>query len=456
MPPITVSPGDFLVIGTLVLLEGLLSADNALVLAILVKHLPKHEQKRALLYGLVGAFALRAVAIFSARYLMGVWWLCGVGACYLLWLAGHHFVATDEPGAKGKSVSGGRFWVTVAQVEFTDLVFAVDSILVAVALVHRPEKIWVVYIGGFMGIFLLRLAASYLIRLITRYPALDHMAYGLVGWAGIKLASTAMDIRADSLGLPEPHFLPQWAFWAGFSLIGLAGSFYATRAGQASPNSKQRDGVSTPADSGGLSATATVTIPHPVIPIRRNRDPSLRNRPTMFVLRPATPLDADKLSPVATTTFADGWADIIGVTIAEGYAQKHLTPERLRSEIADTGVAVFLLAINAATSAIIGYAKLDTGRAAHESVTGQAPVLLQRLYVAEAGRGTGVADLLLAEIEGEAAARGFRTLWLECDPHNRRAWAFYEKRGFAARAPSPYHYPGGVNENVRVMERAIS
>ncbi|MBC8137818.1 MAG: TerC family protein [Fibrella sp.] len=230
LPPIT--PGDLLIVGTLIVLEGLLSADNALVLAILVKHLPKEQQKKALLYGLIGAFVLRGTAIFFARFLMGVWWLCGVGAIYLMFLAGKHFLTRHEHDDPDNPKVGASFWATVVQVEFTDLVFAVDSILVAVALVHDPEKVWIVYTGGFLGILLLRLAASFFIRLITKYPALDHMAYGLVGWAGLKLASAAMDIRAESLHLPEPHYLPTWAFWIGFGLIAGLGSLYAVRAGR--------------------------------------------------------------------------------------------------------------------------------------------------------------------------------------------------------------------------------
>ncbi|MBC7805685.1 MAG: TerC family protein [Akkermansiaceae bacterium] len=228
----SVSPGDLFIVGTLIVLEGLLSADNALVLAILVKHLPKEQQKKALLYGLVGAFILRGTAIFFARFLMGVWWLCGVGAIYLMFLAGKHFLSRHQEDDPDNPKVGASFWATVVQVEFTDLIFAVDSILVAVALVHDPAKVWIVYTGGFLGILLLRLAASFFIRLITKYPALDHMAYGLVGWAGLKLASAAVDIRAESLHLPEPHYLPSWAFWVGFGLIAVFGSLYAVKAGR--------------------------------------------------------------------------------------------------------------------------------------------------------------------------------------------------------------------------------
>ena len=63
------APSDLLTIGLLVLLEGLLSADNALVLAILVLALPRSEQKKALRYGIIGAFVFRALATLFAALL---------------------------------------------------------------------------------------------------------------------------------------------------------------------------------------------------------------------------------------------------------------------------------------------------------------------------------------------------------------------------------------------------
>src|SRR3954466_9191549 len=79
-----------LIMGTvlmLVFLEGLLSADNALVLAVMVRHLPKGQQKRALRYGIWGAFVFRLIAILLASYLLAFWHFKVVGGLYLLYLA---------------------------------------------------------------------------------------------------------------------------------------------------------------------------------------------------------------------------------------------------------------------------------------------------------------------------------------------------------------------------------
>src|SRR6476620_5266346 len=91
-----VTAADFVTIALLVALEGLLSADNAMVLAVLVLGLPKAQQRKALRYGIVGAFAFRAVAILLAVYLIQLAWVKLLGAGYLLYLVYRHFGGTGS------------------------------------------------------------------------------------------------------------------------------------------------------------------------------------------------------------------------------------------------------------------------------------------------------------------------------------------------------------------------
>src|SRR5438876_7227912 len=93
--PSVIHPSDFVTIALLVALEALLSADNAMVLAVLVLGLPKTEQRPALRYGIIGAFAFRTVATLAAVYLIKLGWVKLAGAAYLLYLAFQHFFMTD-------------------------------------------------------------------------------------------------------------------------------------------------------------------------------------------------------------------------------------------------------------------------------------------------------------------------------------------------------------------------
>ena len=181
---------DLVTIGLLVLLEGLLSADNAMVLAVLVLALPKADQQKALRYGIVGAFAFRTTFVLLTVWLIRLGWVKLGGAAYLLYLSYHHFFGGGDPTKRheikpAKAAFGlSPFWATVVRVEVTDLVFAIDSILVAVAM--SPKK-WVIITGGILGIVMMRMVIGKLLVVIERYPPLVDGAFVIIAWVGAKL-----------------------------------------------------------------------------------------------------------------------------------------------------------------------------------------------------------------------------------------------------------------------------
>jgi YkoY family integral membrane protein len=248
---------DLAIIGLLIVLEGVLSIDNALVLGLLAKRLPKHQQKKALTYGLIGAFAFRCIAIVLASLLLKWWWVKLLGGGYLLYVALKHFLfeggdehdepvklgpdgqpilddahptpasaaaamtpeqreqaiaslsptPTDVPGSPA-TVTGdapvattpgrparayAKFWPTVFVIEMTDIAFAVDSILAAIAMIpavpasQTNPKLWVVITGGMLGVILMRFAAVMFIKLLEKFPRLEISAYLLVIVIGLKL-----------------------------------------------------------------------------------------------------------------------------------------------------------------------------------------------------------------------------------------------------------------------------
>jgi YkoY family integral membrane protein len=181
---------DLITVALLVALEGLLSADNAMVLAVLVLGLPRKQQRQALHYGIIGAFAFRIVAILLAVYLIQLQWVMLIGAAYLLWLPFHHFIAHPDAAARRRPKQARSwlglppFWATVTKVELTDIVFAIDSILVAVAM---SNKLWVIITGGILGVVAMRVVIGRLLVLVHRFPMVVDGAFVIVAWVGIKL-----------------------------------------------------------------------------------------------------------------------------------------------------------------------------------------------------------------------------------------------------------------------------
>ncbi len=291
---------DLGVIGLLVLLEGVLSLDNALVLGLLAKRLPKHQQARALNYGIVLAVVFRFAAIGAASYLLQWWHVKLLGGAYLVYIAVKHFLfeAREKPDGEfiadvdgelelvdaetGQPISPdealaelrervpvplmeevaeshprqqyARFWPTVVVLALTDIAFAVDSILAAMGVVgspppgHPPDalhpKLWVVMSGGLLGIVLMRVAAAMFIRLLDRFPRFEAAAYLLVAVTGGKLIAdwgfntAEHPHRLNFHDWQHPEF---WIFW-GLMVASFCVGFIRPRS-RHSPKSESEPAV---------------------------------------------------------------------------------------------------------------------------------------------------------------------------------------------------------------------
>jgi YkoY family integral membrane protein len=185
-----VQPSDLITIGLLVILEGLLSADNALVLAMMILGLRRPDQKKALRYGLVGAFGFRTIATLLATHLIRVGWVKLLGGGYLIYLTFSHFFGSGtaeertRPKAARPWMGLPALWGTVVKVELVNIAFSVDSILVAVAM---SRKTWVVLSGGLLGIVAMRIVIAQLLAIVRRYPTLVDGAFVIIAWVGLKL-----------------------------------------------------------------------------------------------------------------------------------------------------------------------------------------------------------------------------------------------------------------------------
>ncbi len=181
---------------SLVLIEGLLSVDNALGIAAMAAHLPKHQQKPALRWGLIGAYTFRGIALVLVAWLMHNPWVKWFGAVYLVYLACEHLQLRPHIEAAGSEMkkaaktAGKSFIATIASIELMDLSLSLDNVVAAVSMVNNEQRIpealhiWVVCLGVFIGIAALRLVAGWCIGVIERHPILSYTAFLLVGFVG--------------------------------------------------------------------------------------------------------------------------------------------------------------------------------------------------------------------------------------------------------------------------------
>ena len=255
----TLDWSDMGMIGLLVLLEGALSIDNALVLGLLAKRLPKEQQRKALTYGLIGAFVFRFIAVFMAALLLKWRIVKLLGGGYLVYIAvkhlffeSHeddgevHFTAEGEPvlvhertgeplteeeeeseiqqrahlPLPRQSRKLAKFWPTVFVIELTDIAFAVDSILAAIGVVgSRPSKLWVIIAGGLLGVILMRFAAVIFIKMLDRFPRFGTAAYLLVLVIGGKLLIDWWFNTPDHPHYFDFHSISSPSFWIFWVLM---------------------------------------------------------------------------------------------------------------------------------------------------------------------------------------------------------------------------------------------
>lgn len=223
-------------------LEGLLSADNALVLAVIAKHLPEDQKKRAINYGIMMAFLFRFAALFAISFIANVWQVQAIGAAYLLYLGLKHVIQARF-GKENENIreevqeesAGKGFWPTVGKIGLADLAFAIDSILAAVAIaLGLPDsplgdfggmdggQFIVVVLGGIAGLILIKYAATWFVQLLDQRPALETTAYAIVAWVGVKLA--VITLAHEDIGVLD-HDFPHSTVWTLIFygvLIGIA------------------------------------------------------------------------------------------------------------------------------------------------------------------------------------------------------------------------------------------
>lgn len=196
------------IILNLIVIESLLSVDNAAVLATMVMDLPKNQRGKALRYGIIGAYVFRGLALLFASYLIQFWYLKPLGGLYLLYLVFDWWKGKNTKTKKDdllnkekswlyKSTVGliGNFWATVSMIEIMDLAFSIDNVFVVVAFTDNIVLVW---LGVFIGILAMRLVAQGFVKLMEKIPALETAAFLVIGVLGLKLLLSVSE-----------HFFPQ-------------------------------------------------------------------------------------------------------------------------------------------------------------------------------------------------------------------------------------------------------
>jgi YkoY family integral membrane protein len=192
----------------LIFLEAVLSADNAIALAAIAQGLEdKALEREALNIGLVFAYVLRIILLFTATWVLKFWQFELLGAAYLLWLVFQHFTSSEDNQTEKHEPRFRSLWQAIPVIAFTDLAFSLDSVATAIAV---SQDWWLVFIGTTIGIVTLRFMAGLFIEWLDIFDNLENAGYITVAFVGIRLL---LKVVNDSLVPPD------WLIISAIALI---------------------------------------------------------------------------------------------------------------------------------------------------------------------------------------------------------------------------------------------
>ncbi|WYL96670.1 MAG: hypothetical protein HEQ35_25255 [Gloeotrichia echinulata IR180] len=191
----------------LVLLEAVLSADNAIALAAIAQGLEdKKLEQQALNLGLVVAYVLRITLLLTATWVQSFWQFELLGAAYLLWLVFQHFTSQEDDENQHHGPRFTSLLQVIPVIALTDLAFSLDSVTTAIAV---SQETWLVLTGTTIGIITLRFMAELFIRWLDEFKNLEDAGYITVALVGLRLL---LKVVNDALVPPE---------WIMITAIGL-------------------------------------------------------------------------------------------------------------------------------------------------------------------------------------------------------------------------------------------
>ena len=224
------SPQFWIAALQIIMVNILLSGDNAVVIALACRNLSRRQRRLGIFWGVLGAIGLRIVLTFFAMSLLAYPWLKLVGGALLLWI-GVKLIAEDD-GGEHKVKASDRLLTAVWTIIVADLIMSLDNVM-GVAAAAKGNGLLIVF-GLVTSIPIVIVGSQIIMRLIGRFPVLVYAGGGLLGYIAGEMAveDPVVEpwIAANAAGLAP--ILP----FVGFVIVVAAGILLTRRRKQANPH----------------------------------------------------------------------------------------------------------------------------------------------------------------------------------------------------------------------------
>ncbi|WP_298435549.1 TerC family protein [Ottowia sp.] len=215
-------------VGQIILIDILLGGDNAVVIALACRQLPKAQRTKGIVWGTVGAIVLRVILIAFALTLLKVPFLKLVGGLLLLWI-GVKLIAPDDEDGHDNIQGSDKLWGAVKTVIVADLAMSIDNVIAiagAAQSAGEQHQLALVIFGLVVSIPIIVWGSQLVLKLMDRFPVIIVLGGMLLGWIAGGMIQSDPGLEA---------YVPQTAAWrygmaiAGASLVLAVGQMMKAR-----------------------------------------------------------------------------------------------------------------------------------------------------------------------------------------------------------------------------------
>lgn len=195
----------------ILLVDIVLSGDNAVVIALATRSLPPEMRNRAIWLGAAGAVGLRLLFCFFVVELIAIPYLKIIGAVLLLWIGMKMLIPEDEEnGSESQAAAKAGFWGAIKTIIVADAVMSLDNVIAIVA--AAKGNLMLIAIGLAFTIPLIMYGSKLILKVLVRFPVFIALGAGLIGWIAGEIWITDPAVAGWTRSVMEKH--GQWLHYA--------------------------------------------------------------------------------------------------------------------------------------------------------------------------------------------------------------------------------------------------
>ena len=177
------SPEFFSALLAIIVIDLVLAGDNAIVIAMAARNLPVHLQKKAILWGAIGAIAVRSAMTLVVVYLLKIPGLMLIGGLLLVWIAYRLLCPSQDKDEHGHAST--TFWGAMKTIVIADAIMGLDNVLAVAGASHGSYVL--VVLGLLISIPIVIWGSTQILKLVERFPSVIYLGAGVLAWTAAKM-----------------------------------------------------------------------------------------------------------------------------------------------------------------------------------------------------------------------------------------------------------------------------